>query len=123
MEATAARLYLHSVARGFAHSWRRARRSGRIAEARIVNLSSQYTLAAYAAPARDATGFVAYAKVFRAAVGSYWDARMPVAKYSAEHVHAEAGAALRDALDVAFMSLINEGAVQSDWPPLTDSPR
>lgn len=98
-------------------SWLRARRRAHVTESRVVNLAGNYTLAAYAAPA-GARGFLAYAKVFAAPVEGYWDARMALAKYCGQQVHADPAAALDDAIDVAMMSLINEGAVPSGWLPL-----
>lgn len=94
--------------------WLRGGRSAHVTESRVVKLPSNYTLAAYAAPA-GASGFLAYAKVFGAPVEGYWDARMALAKYCGQHVHRDPAAALDDALDVALMSLVNEGAVESGW--------
>jgi hypothetical protein len=96
--------------------------NGQFPRERIVQLTDGYTVAAYATAMPDATGFIAYAKIFRVPAVSYWDALPPLYKFCGQQIHPSSDQALEDALDVAFMSLVNEGAIRSEWAPLTGSP-
>lgn len=98
----------------------RALCNGELPTERIERLPDGYALAAYAAATR-AGDFVGYAKVFRSPVASYWDACLPLGKFCGQQAHPSAADALQDALDVAFMALVNDGAVSSGWAPLAGS--